>query len=761
MKNIVIVLFILLCFSHIGSQIPFPENGKLFQDTIIPRIDISFSEDSLAVLLADENIGSFHLYHADFIFTDNIGSDTIKDIGFRLRGNTSRISKKKSFKVSFNSFESGRKYHGVEKLNLNGEHNDPSIVRSKLCADLAVQIGIVASRVNHVRLYINNKYFGLYMNVEHIDEEFVKKRFGNKDGNLYKCLYPADLKYLGNNPDYYKKEFYGKRIYDLKTNKEEDDYSDLEWFVRVLNTKKADEFRCELEKIFNVDAYLRIMAFDILTGNWDGYIFDSNNYYLYHNTATNKIEYIPYDLDNTFGIDWFNIDWSKRNIYKWENSSPHPLFTNILKQPIYRSKFTSIMKEIIDSIYVNGKLNLYLDGKKNLISSAAKEDTFRTLDYGFSFNDFLNSFEKPLDVNHVPIGLKKFIDDRRYWGYQQLELEKLLPEISSEDIVYDNDSIQFLINVKNTEFLSGIKLNYRLDNNNQVEDLLLNDLGENGDLEKNDGIYSSDKIQLLENKSIHYYFTITDTKSFDYRIPTCDSKIFTINSNKIKLAINEFMASNNSTIQDENGEYDDWIELYNYGTDSIYIGDKYLTDNPNKKSKWIMPEVYLYPNEYVIFWADKDIDQGENHCDFKLSSGGEYIGIFDSESSGFELIDGFYFDVQQTDVSMGRIPDGVGDFVKMTPTPGLENITVSTVEIQKTNSLQITPNFTNSFINVSLQKSDTKKITISIIDVNGAIVKSVVNDNNTLIDVSELPKGIYFVNVVSGKNSYLSKFVKF
>ena len=53
------------------------------------------------------------------------GSDTVLNVGFRLRGNTSRTAGKKSFKVSINSFVAGRKWNQLEKLNLNGEHNDP------------------------------------------------------------------------------------------------------------------------------------------------------------------------------------------------------------------------------------------------------------------------------------------------------------------------------------------------------------------------------------------------------------------------------------------------------------------------------------------------------------------------------------------------------------------------------------------------------------------------------------------------------------
>ncbi len=162
-----------------------------------PELILPLDPDTLAWLYEWDNLESDIEFTASFVFDNGNVRDTIYPVGFRLRGNTSRYSQKKSFKVSFNRFTSGGKYYGVEKLNLNGEHNDPSVIRSKICWDMLRKMEIPAPRSNHVRVYINDDYYGLYINVEHIDEEFIKTRFTYNDGNLYKCLYPANLNYLG------------------------------------------------------------------------------------------------------------------------------------------------------------------------------------------------------------------------------------------------------------------------------------------------------------------------------------------------------------------------------------------------------------------------------------------------------------------------------------------------------------------------------------------------------------------------------------
>ena len=61
------------------------------------------------------------------------------------------------------------------------------------------------------------------------------------------------------------------------------------------------------------------------------------------------------------------------------------------------------------------------------------------------------------------------------------------------------------------------------------------------------------------------------------------------NAAEIPLVINELMASNNTSIQDPQGQYDDWIEIYNYGIDAIDIGGMYLTDNLSIPTKWRIP----------------------------------------------------------------------------------------------------------------------------------------------------------------------------
>ena len=153
MKSIKKILVLICCFTTVflPAQNPFPKLAPVFQDDIVPKVNILIAQDSLNEIIT--NIFSNREYAATFIFDNGEEQDTVENIGFRLRGNTSRGAQKKSFKVSFNTFEAGRDWKGLEKINLNGQHNDPTVTRSKLGWDLLRNFGIPAPRCNHCLLY--------------------------------------------------------------------------------------------------------------------------------------------------------------------------------------------------------------------------------------------------------------------------------------------------------------------------------------------------------------------------------------------------------------------------------------------------------------------------------------------------------------------------------------------------------------------------------------------------------------------------------
>lgn len=141
--------------------------------------------------------------------------------------------------------------------------------------------------------------------------------------------------------------------------------------------------------------------------------------------------------------------------------------------------------------------------------------------------------------------------------------------------------------------------------------------------------------------------------------------------------INEFMASNVSANEDNFGEKDDWIELYNNTDDPIDVGGMFITDNLGKLTKYQIPKTNsslttIQPRGHLLLWADKDPEQGILHLPFKLTKEGEEIGIVAEDA--ITLIDSYVFGLQTTDFSWGRTTDGASTWTSFTtPTPGTSN----------------------------------------------------------------------------------------
>jgi len=142
--------------------------------------------------------------------------------------------------------------------------------------------------------------------------------------------------------------------------------------------------------------------------------------------------------------------------------------------------------------------------------------------------------------------------------------------------------------------------------------------------------------------------------------------------NEVNLFINEFLAVNDACCVDESGEYDDWIELYNRSDESIDLSGYFLTDDLSDLQKFqIADGITIEPGVFLLFWADNDTEAGDFHCNFKISGGGEELGLYTSEGIP---VDTLTFDKQSTDISYGRYPDGVGEWQFFeSPTPGKSN----------------------------------------------------------------------------------------
>jgi len=171
--------------------------------------------------------------------------------------------------------------------------------------------------------------------------------------------------------------------------------------------------------------------------------------------------------------------------------------------------------------------------------------------------------------------------------------------------------------------------------------------------------------------------------------------------------INEVMASNSFTLADEDGDYEDWIELHNIGTETVYLQGWFISDDYENPTRWVFPDVSIAPGEFLLIWAsnkNRADPSGELHTNFAISSDGEEILLSNPEE---EQVDHLPPTSIPTDVSIGRIPGEYEEWYFFDePTPGFENNSVGYQDKLPPPEFTVTPGFYSEPFELSIIHQD-------------------------------------------------------
>jgi len=375
------------------------EHQKLFSHDTISEMEIHITQSEWDGLLSDmdanEKTGNYRKVR--FVYRGIAGDEILDEVGFRTRGNTTRVRPEDSegnyhrahFKLKFDkTFDlvkgtteydalNDRRFKKNREINLKWNRGDDATqIRELYSYDFLNRVGVYAPKTGATRLYIkigenSRVYFGVYTIIESIDKTFLKKRYGadGNDGNLYKCLWqqygPATLKYDSVSASGavgvkdWKINY--RPSYDRQINDDVlDNYADIKSFSQNITNLSGSALKTYLDANFEVDRFLRWIAANMLLGMPDDYWSMGNNYYLYFNNA-GKIEFLPYDYDHGLGGGWNGGvaeegDYGpimNANIYNWFYNAPgsgyneRPLM-KVLDIPEYKTAYTNYLKAFID-----------------------------------------------------------------------------------------------------------------------------------------------------------------------------------------------------------------------------------------------------------------------------------------------------------------------------------------------------------------------------------------------------------------------------
>ena len=343
----------------------------------VPEVYIETSTAEWNKLLSyfDQNAYNEEFIQADFVFVKDQNRDTLRNVGLRLRGNTSRRRpegkkgelhnpdnpdwRHSHFSVNLNKFGKGQNLAGIQKITLKWFKDDGVYAREVYCYDLFERFGVWTSpQSGYCRLFLKIKEdekwinYGVYELLEPVDNDFIENRkdhFLNLEGNLWKANWGADLV----NPD---KSRMGIEqvtltstyhpVYDLKTNEAnlESAKNQLADFITQFNSLQGDAFKTWLLTAVDVPLFLKTYAVSSLCGMWDDYWNNSNNFYFYFDVG-NKFYFIPFDYDNTLGTSLLMTNSGTRDLLNWGKSS-NPMVKKILAIDEYKALYVSYLNQL-------------------------------------------------------------------------------------------------------------------------------------------------------------------------------------------------------------------------------------------------------------------------------------------------------------------------------------------------------------------------------------------------------------------------------
>ena len=735
-----VLLIIILAGMRVAAQ------SNFYDLNTIQSIEITFTQPNWDYMLDTSKAGLDGYIMASKV---KINGNEFNNVGVKYKGNSSYepYQIKNPFHIELDTY-TDQDYQGYTDIKLSNGYRDPSFLREVLSYKIARDY-MHAPKSNFANVYVNDQLLGLYSNTESVGKKFVKAHFGSKSNTFIKCnpiivtepgmVDIPNLVYLGADSSLYFNS------YEL-----ESDYgwSDLIDLCDTLNNHTS-----EIEKIINVNEVLWMLAFDNLLVNLDSYIgLFSQNYYLYKDD--NKLfRPVTWDLNESFGsfsgTGTSNLNSTTSRIQMTHllhiNDNNWPLVKKLLSIPTYKRMYLAHMRTILTEHFLNNSYSTAAMTLQNLIKTSVEADGNKF----YTYSEFLQNLA--IDVTAGPgtaPGLIKLMDGRKAWLGSLSDFTSTQPLVSDLTVSNSQPSIGSFINITaritNSE-AAGAFLSYRNEGNYPFVRIQMIDDGLHGDGESNDRIFGS-TITISSGKTLFYIYAENNQAGiFSPQRAEMDTyEIITKPLEDKDLVINEFLASNVSTVTDQNGEYDDWIELYNNSDGVISLNNIYLSDSYSDLYKWKFPDNVTIPaGGFIIVWADDNNSQTGLHANFKLSASGEQI-ILSHGSLG--IMDSYSFGSQIQDISMQRCPDGSGDFVSAIPTHNNLNCIPTMVDYRIIPAeLTVFPNPFSGALYLDFCEETIE--TIRIINVMGKTVfqKNGYNTSVLELHLEQLPKGFYMI----------------
>jgi len=256
------------------------------------------------------------------------------------------------------------------------------------------------------------KRLGLYVMPEAVDADFALERFGSKRTPIFKPVTYELFKHIGDDWAAYE------AIYDLKTKATPEQLRRVIEFSRLVTHESDAEFAQRVGEFMDLEKFARYLACEVLLSNYDGFLSNGQNFYLYLDPSSNKFGFIPWDLDLSWGGFFLLGSRKDREVasiwHPWVGR--HRLLERVMSVEAFRKLYRAQLEDLLAKFFIPDRLHQRIDAVAAVVRGPiAAESEFRLGKFEQAVND------KPRErttgrneqgANRPAHQLKRFIEAR-------------------------------------------------------------------------------------------------------------------------------------------------------------------------------------------------------------------------------------------------------------------------------------------------------------------------------------------------------------
>jgi hypothetical protein len=361
----------------------------------------------------EEELEAFYRTDIELPATLRADGRTYQNVGVQFRGNSSFSSvprgRKRSLSISLDHVTANQRLEGYTTLTMLNAHSDPTFLRSMLYLDIARQY-MPALKASYVRVVINGESWGIYVNQQRFNKDFLREAFGADSGIRYKSSNRSrggSFAYLGDTADEYRK------WYEIQGTDSDEAWKPLMNVTKVLAVTPPGQLKPAIEPILNVDGALRYLALDIVMMSGDGYWLYGSDFNLYADPK-GVLHILHHDTNEAFtaqgpgGRGGGPLD-AKADPLGYTDDPLKALRNKLLAVPEYRAKYMEYVRHIAQNALDWSKVEPRINAWRSLIRADVDADTRKL----YSTDEFATAVFGSGEAVPPPTTLKGFILQRR------------------------------------------------------------------------------------------------------------------------------------------------------------------------------------------------------------------------------------------------------------------------------------------------------------------------------------------------------------